>query len=96
MQRKDKLVYIAIAISSIIIIVASVLSISGIDLIPGLIPLFMLIVMLGLGFIMKAQYDAGKISKGYWRFFFCVIVIGIIADMAAGVAQVIDFFSRGS
>ena len=35
MQRKDKLVYIAIAISSIIIIVASVLSISGIDLIPG-------------------------------------------------------------
>ena len=93
MKKRHQLVYIAMIVASIIVILLSILSLFNIEVIPGLVPLFILIVMLCLGVVMKMQFDIGKISKAHWRIFLLVIVIGIIANVIAGLAQVIDYLN---
>ena len=63
--------------------------ISGI-MIPALGPFSLSLVMYTLIYTAKEQYKVGGVKKGYWNFMKYVGGIGVIANLIAGAAQIMN------
>ncbi|SET18055.1 hypothetical protein SAMN05660297_01631 [Natronincola peptidivorans] len=85
---KHKVINIVTMIAAIITIVTSVLYLAKEIMIPGLSPFSLAVVMLGLVYNTKIQFDEGEASKGRWRFTLYLGLIAAIMNIAAGISQI--------
>ena len=87
MKKAIKIVGLIAAVTTI---VNSLLYLIKDIMIPGLGPFSLAIVMLSLIISAKDAYNVGRAKKGYWRFMLYVGGIGFVANIVAGVAQLMN------
>ena len=86
---KDKTVRIITFILGITTILTSLISLAFSIIIPGLAPISLAIVMLGLIYSTKQKFNKGKVSKTEWKFTFYFGLIVIFGGFYTGISQII-------
>lgn len=86
---KDKLVRIIGLIAAIVVIITSVITLSNHKVIPGLAPFTLSTVMFTLVYSTKQQFKQDKISKSHWSFILIIGMIAGIANIIAGIEQIL-------
>jgi len=85
---KKNIITIIVFVFSIITMASSVLYITTEIMIPSLGPFSLAIVMLGLVYLSKKQYEEGRIKRGYWRFMLYIGLTAGILNIIAGISQI--------
>ena len=91
---KIKIIRIIGLIAAIIAIVTSILYMITDITIPGLMQLSIFVMMIGLLYSTKEQFDEGKVKKDIWQVTCILGSIGAITNLVIGILQIVNVISK--
>lgn len=91
---KIKIIRIIGLIAAVIAMVTSITYMITDIKIPGLMPLSISVMMIGLLYSTKNQFDEGKVKKDIWQVTCILGSLGAISNLVIGILQIVNVITK--